>query len=642
MYDDQVNRGPSDTISLADQDAENPRHSGPWVLLAMLACVVFGLALILNVHPVGDGLWFWYATAIRNHQHLYSDLHLNQQPLFVLLTAAFQSIFGLSWLAFKIFPALQLVAYCVGLALVSGFIPWRGWQRGLLILAAFGMTITTPFYRFDDYHITTQCFQVFALYLLLLLSRKGAASALPIAAGLGVLCGLATSNRLNDGAGLGVACGLALLVLARPHRVTTVLLLSACTALTLLGVVALTGDTSPIWWSETVTHASRIKGGTGGILLLPLVFPFRVAKAALQVKGLALIALVLAGFVLFARYPFALQKGSRLRTVPDWLLAGYLLLVLAFFFWQGTHNLANAKLGQFGVLLVIVTGAWVHVWILRDLAAPLQGERRPLQVLLLVPFWALLAAAMTAGIHLPDYESPVALLLLLLPIAMPRPLAAAWLRRGWLAVAAMIVAAALPAKVLVPYDWHHYHSDRLFKDRVWYRHPVYGPMLIERAQLQFMLPLCAAVQHSPSPDQLLSLPYPYPNYFCSVAPWHGYVQTWYDTSSREQIEGLAQQLATAPPLWVAYQRGLDTLSLHEASYNGGRALAQRDLDGKMMDLVAAGRWTIVQRLCFGGSDWILLRSTPPGTGEHQPQAADRIDQSEACSATESDWHHRHF
>ena len=473
------------------------------------------------------------------------------------------------------------------------------------------MTLTTPFYRFDDYHITTQCFQVLSLYLMLLLWQKGSRVTLPVAAGLGVLSGLATVNRLNDGAALGVACGLALLVLARPRRLAALTVLIVCTAATVLGVVAITGDPVPVWWAETVTHASRIKGGTGGILLLPLIFPLRIAVAALQPKGLTLIALVLGSFALFAKNSRAFAKGHRLRSATDWLLLGYLVAVLALFFWQGTHNLANAKLGQFGVLFGVALGLWAHWSIVTASVRSEKSTRHPLQVLLLIPFWALLAAAMTSGAHFPDYESPVALLLVLVPIALPWGIPTAWQRRGWLVLAAMIVFAAIPAKVLVPYDWHHYHSGRLFKDRVWYRHPNYGPMLIERAQLDFMLPLCAQVQASGPGTQLLSLPYPYANYFCHVSPWQGYVQTWYDTSSREQIQGLATKLADAPPQWISYQRGLDTMALHELSYSGGRALAQRDLDTQMMQFVAARRWTIVQRSCFGGSDWLLLRSTPP-------------------------------
>ncbi len=596
-------------------------------------CVLFGIALILNVQPIGDGLWYWYAVAIRQHRHLYSDLHVNQQPLFFLASAAFQQVFGIGWLASKVLALVQLVVFCVGLVQVSRFIPWRGAQRGLLIAAAFAMAITSPFYRFDDYHVTTQCLELFSIVLLLRLWKGGGERhALLLAGGVGILCGLTVGNRLNAGAGLTVACGFALLVLAR-QRVAAVLAMIAGAAVALLGLVFLTGDPLRVWWLETVTNASRIKGGTGSVLHAMLTFPFRITGSALQPKGLLLLAGIGVAMYLFKRYPESLRKGARLRSGTDWAMAAWLLLLEALIFWQGTKNLANAKLGQFGVLFAIVLGLWAQVYVLRRLLA--RGERtNPLQVLLLIPFWALIAAAMTSGIYLPDFASHVALLLLLVPLAMPRGFNLQWQRRGWLVLASMIVVGALPAKTLVPYDWHHYHAGRLFKGRVWYRHPVYGPMFLEQAQLNFMQPMCAAVQASGPGAELLAMPYPYPNYFCNVAPWHGYVQTWYDTSSRQEIERLESQLQTAPPRWIAYQRGLDTVTVHEAAYNGGQPLAQRDMDGEMMKLIADRRWTIVQRSCFGGSDWMLLRSTPPAAGEHQPIAADADDRSGSCRATE--------
>lgn len=621
-------------------------RSGPWVALSTAACILFGVALILNVHPIGDGLWYWYATAVRQHARLYSDLHLNQQPLFVLLTAAFQRICGTSWLASKIFPALQAVAYCSGLFLLSTFVPWRAWQRALLLTAAFGMALTNPFYRFDDYHVTTQCFQAFSLYLLLVLWRRNSAAlVLPVAAGLGVLCGLATANRLNDGAGLTLACLLAFAGLSRGRRLLGLGLLAVLTGLTLLAVVLLTGDSIGMWWYESVAHASRIKGGAGNILLLPFAFPFRVAISALQPKGLALLAGVVLVFVLFRRAPSVLTRGARLRNPADWLAAFYLVLLLAFFIWQGTKNLANAKLGQFLALLAVGAGIWVHARLALQLAKRQAQEHAPrssLIVLLLIPFWALMAAAMTAGIHLPDYASPVAFLLLLLPIALPWHTGPAWCRRGWLVLSAMVVAAALPAKILVPYDWHHFHSDRMFKDRAWYQHPDFGPMYLDRSQLALMTATCKAVHDNGQAVQLLSTPYPYANYFCNVPPWRGYVQTWFDTSSREQIEQLTGQLSTKPPEWVFYQRALDTLRLHEDSYSKGQPLAQRGLDTAMMSAIAEGRWTIVQRACFGGSDWLLLRTSPPGSGEHQGNAADATDRMSVCSGTETPYQERRF
>src|SRR5436305_2850713 len=65
-----------------------------WQVFAVVFCVLFGSIFILNVHPIGDGLWFWYAILLRNGQRLYADMHLPLQPLFVLLTAWTQELLG--------------------------------------------------------------------------------------------------------------------------------------------------------------------------------------------------------------------------------------------------------------------------------------------------------------------------------------------------------------------------------------------------------------------------------------------------------------------------------------------------------------------------------------------------------------------
>ena len=56
--------------------------------LMFLFCVLFGLAMIANVQPAGDGVWFWYSWFFLGGKHLYADMHLALQPLFVLETAS--------------------------------------------------------------------------------------------------------------------------------------------------------------------------------------------------------------------------------------------------------------------------------------------------------------------------------------------------------------------------------------------------------------------------------------------------------------------------------------------------------------------------------------------------------------------------
>ena len=546
---------------------------------------------------------------------------------------------GPGWIAFKVLPALQALFYCVVLYLVAAHIRLKSWQRGLLLTAVFGTTITNAFYRFDDYHITTQCLQIASLYLLLLLGRKATVGrGLWVATGLGVLAGLMTSSRLNDGAAQFVACAMALpFFLVPARRLLALALYCLATAASLFAVVLLTGDTIAAWHLQSITLASKIKGGTGSVLLSPMALPYRLVVAASHPRGLLLVGIVAAMILLFAREPEARASGT--RTGIDWRRIGRVLFALvACAYWarKGAYGRASPELGEVGALLLLAAGAWVLVRMVRAALRPVSAGWNRNLLLILIPAWGLVGAALTSGSSLPDYEPSVAMFLLILPLAFPTLCTVATRRRALLIACGMMVIAFVPDKVLVPYQWHHYHADPLFYDRVVYRHPAFGPMFIEKAQLDFMLPMCAPIEASRASGQattLLALPYPYPNYFCDVAPWHGYVQTWYDTSGRSVIDKLDGELEAAPPAWIMYQRDLDTMSKHEGVFNGYKPLPHRELDREIMSKIAADQWTLARRACFEGSDWLLIRTSPPRPDEHQGTAEDAADQFSACEAT---------
>ncbi len=138
-------------------------------------------------------------------------------------------------------------------------------------------------------------------------------------------------------------------------------------------------------------------------------------------------------------------------------------------------------------------------------------------------------------------------------------------------------------------------------------------MVIDSPTLNFIQPICTAVKSGGGESELLSLPYSYPNYFCGIAPWHGYVQTFFDTSSSATIYGLMDELETSPPKWIVYQRQLDTLRIHELAYNHGQPLEQRVLDELIERKLAEVSWRAMYTSDFGNSrwwdnQWILIRT----------------------------------
>jgi hypothetical protein len=121
---------------------------------------------------------------------------------------------------------------------------------------------------------------------------------------------------------------------------------------------------------------------------------------------------------------------------------------------------------------------------------------------------------------------------------------------------------------------------------------------------------------------MLSLPFSYPNYFCDIPPWHGYVQTFFDISTRSTIEKMMDELRTDPPEWIVYQRELHSMSAHEQIFNHGQRLAQHDLDDLIMEKIATGQWRLVDKKEYGHwqvvatketqdeESWFIIRTRP--------------------------------
>ena len=429
------------------------------------------------------------------------------------------------------------------------------------------------------------------------------------AAGLGIIAGLSISNRLNDGTALAAASGIMLFFVARRARAAAVLCFAALAAGTFLLVILLTHDSMHDWWMRTVVLAAAIKGGRSSIFLAPLKLPVRMARVLAQ-KG---VAANLAAEVLLTSscaYLAARRQGARFRLRSAATLVPLAIALLcAALLLQQTHGARPEEAATVvGVFVSLALGALVLFGALRALLTRKLASFNTLHLLLFFPGLQLLAGAMTSGVNILEAFPPVAFLFLVLPLALPGIFEPAPPRNAYLVLATTLILCSAIYKTRIPYSWHHFTDRALFVDREWYDHPVYGELYVERDQLAFMRQVCTDIQTDGPATELLSLQNPYPNYFCNIAPWHDYVQTWYDTTSEQTIDTLDSQLSSAPPKWIVYQRALDTMQAHEAVFNHGLPLPHRRLDRLIMNEIAAGKWKVVQRQWFEGADWIVIRT----------------------------------
>ncbi len=593
-------------------DKETTTHTGGlnWRLISAFLCFCFGTAFTLNIHPIGDGMWFWCAGLERHGVLLYSTLHLPLQPLFILLTAVGQDLFGVSWLGSKVLAVLQLAAFCYGLLLVARALPWKDVQGALLIAAAFSLSITPIYARFDDYHVTGYCFTLFSIVLLLRLRDEVRSGPILVAAALlGILSGLSVGNRLNDGVALAAASGLSLYFIARRMKIVAISCFFVVACSTFLLVILLTHDALHDWWMRTVILATAIKGGTGNIFLAPARLPVRMFRL-LKSRGVA-IPLVEELFLVASCVFLNVQRRLgrlHLRDRNTLLALGIAGFFLTLLLRQTCDRQPQEAVTEAGVLVSLILGAVVFFRAMRAVLLPESNRVNLLEVFLFFPAMQLFAGAMTSAISVFEAFWPIALLVLLLPISFPQAFRLTMPRDAYLVMATTLIIFSITYKTRVPYSWHHFTDRALFVDRQWYKHPVYGELYVERDQLAFMQQVCTDIHADGPATELLSLQNPYPNYFCNVAPWHNYVQTWYDTTSQQTIDTLDAELTAAPPKWIVYQRALDSMMQHEAIFTGGRPLPHRKLDQLIMNKIREGKWMVVQRTWFEGADWIVIRT----------------------------------
>jgi len=95
--------------------------------LAILFCVLFGIAMIANTQMSGEAWWFWYASLLHGGAKLYADLHLALQPLLILETDVWIQSFGIRCLVTEIPSLIHLIVLCLGIFLILRESNWSDW-----------------------------------------------------------------------------------------------------------------------------------------------------------------------------------------------------------------------------------------------------------------------------------------------------------------------------------------------------------------------------------------------------------------------------------------------------------------------------------------------------------------------------------
>jgi hypothetical protein len=595
-------------------------RANKWQLIAFVICSLFGIAMIANANGAADGTWIWYGLLFNKGVKLYSQLHMVQQPFFVLETAWLLSLFGKSWLATKIPATLHVFVYVAGLFWIARYASLSDRQKALLAGAAFFLSINTVAFRFDDYHVVAESLAVYSIVALLAMYRsRSDRRILALSATVGVLSALAIETRVTNGAGLFVATAISIVCIARTRKLLAVAVSCLAAALTIALLVRFTGDTFHDYWMYSVGTAAGSKGGVGSVLRNPISLPWNALVVLKPRRFTALPLMFVASCCLWA---FLIMPSLRRKSAKSLALAGIGLLFFAVMLGAAyNHGLRDFGflycVSTLGVFALYALGIAAIVGVILQLvsAKTLPGWS-PLQSLILIPWAHLAAGAMSSGGLHGEYYAPIGLLVLLLPIAFPNYLGT-YGRSFLIAAASLLICFCFIRRVEEPYRWLGFQSKPMFVGRQWFMHPVYGPMIMEHDLLNFIQPICGRISAGSAGRELFSSPYSYANYFCDIPPWRDYVQTWYDTTNPATIQRLTSDLNTSPPEWILYQREPEILRLHEMVFHGGQPTAYRQIGDLLDEKLASGAWKTEYRSDFGSSgawnegiaqEWLLIKT----------------------------------
>jgi hypothetical protein len=569
-----------------------------FALLGPFLAFIFGLCLIFSVMGAGDGGWILYAQEIISGKKMYSELKMTAQPIFPLINTLTISIFGSSLVGQKFIFVIILVTYIHSLYLVVSLINANQLYKLIIFIGTFFVSIHFEAYRFDDYHVLANSFVMYSIfYSCRYLSTNKIIQLVPF----GLLSTLTFLTRVNQGLAVILSFGFILLIsnntsVVKLKNLAVVVSISLATFFLLIWS---TGDSLQAWFQSTISHASSAKGGLALIhypwKLLGHCFGHIEANLKIHFYWVTLFYFAVIASVV-------LDRQKKIISLPKIniiiCLAGLFFLMNIF----KTHNLILE-----GTPYIILTVYSISVYQLLKLVLNKFFQTKksnPITSIIVFPVFLFFFSSISSGGYFfgAYFESSISLLVLILIFRNP------YERVSFLLISYLIILGitGFLFRFNNPYSWHSYRTPPLFSNDLIYKNDKkLGPHIISKSLHDHIFPVCEIV--GPQSATLLSLPFSFANYYCGHPVWNGYVQTFFDTSTRADIERLISDLTKSPPQFVFYQRQLVNLKDHENLFNSGWPLPHRSLDEFIMNKIASGEWTVNYRSGFAPpSDWILI------------------------------------
>lgn len=571
---------------------------------AVILCFVFGLFMLLFVVSPGDGGWILYGREILSGRKIYSDLHVNQQPLFFVISTAVAFLSDNILLQHMLYiPILGL--FCFSIFKIASVAEQNRCSRALLVLAIFFFAIRFEAYRFDDYHALAHALVLLSMALSVEAIQNLSVSTDRLFFFQGLIFGIVFTTRVNEG--LVIFSGvIAAGTFLAPTRAVFIRYFSffLIAAVFSIAVILYAIGESPVAWIEhTIYKAIGNKGG-GGVFSYPLNL---IMNSTLFIwdsfNSLSLLkkTILMLYAVLFLPILFFSRRGF-FKYI--YILCGFVALL--FYLYKIEKTFVAILLP----LLVLLLALSVFIFLFGALYFK-KLKYSKLLVILTYPVALFIFGSLSSGGRFQDLTFPAAALLAVFPLCLAilelPDRSHNVVRLIFLTVLAVLVAEGVYQRTKLPYQWHSYTVPPLFSSDYKFDHDYrFGTLLLSSQVAELVKPVCGIVSDN---QTLISLPFSFANYYCGIPVWHGYVQSFFDTAGPVLVNEIIDDLQRNPPDYIFYQRQYLNLSIHESIFNHGYPIPHRKLDELIMRNLNTGKWEVVYRSdLFPPSDWLLIKT----------------------------------
>ena len=580
--------------------------------IAAIFCFGFGLLSLILVSGGSDGTWILYSREILHGSRIYTDLSIAQQPLFYLFSILVLK-FSKNFFIFEkllYFPILFLFVYSI--FKLSSFIERNNYLRAVLILSMFYVGITFEAFRFDDYHALTSSFILISIYYSIIFFDKKL-SFNKFILYQGILFSFTFLTRINEGLALLVTVlmiafyqkGFSKLFFLGVFKIILIFLFFNILFLYILNENFFT------WLNATIISASGAKGGAD-LYYYPLkIFIYSFIKIK-SISFLKLVAIFFIDLIIYYLYRRFARVLCQRRLVNFFWIFFTSLQIVALRILYG--DMFAVDLIPFAVISSYIAFSIILAFYLLGSPGFLDGVN-PSILLTIYPFSLFFFGSLSSGGSYGSFFFPLSTFIPISAYILLRmrnnysPLFRQCIRAIFYTSLIFLSAQCFEARAKNPYSWHSYRAPSFiggFKGYTRLSDTSRGFFFLPTDLYNLVQPVCLTV---PPGETLLSLPFSFANYFCNVAPWHGYVQTFFDTTTPSKINRLSDDLNSNPPNYIFYQRQLESMAAHESIFYGGRTLPHRLLDKTIMDNIKNGKWMVVYESdLYPPSNWMLIRT----------------------------------